>query len=340
MNLSSVGATELLEYMSLQLKKIFDTKNLKIDKDILLKLESWKRRKKEIRYHDSSRDGAIGGKIDLKFIKGEGKKSSLEGEKKEEVLEMEPDINELISLLNQMIKIISDKLEQELVIIIDDIDKLDLADSEELFFKHSRSLTTLNCKIIYTVPISLLYSVHYRQFESFYHSSHILPISKVKNKDNSENTPGIDKLKEIVTKRIAETRFEEGVLKEIIVSSGGVIRDVIKVVQLCCLICMTEEKDIIDTEIAAEAIYKVKNEFLRQIPKELYAKLIEVKNSPTKKPDTDQELQKLLYCLGALEYTNKDTWYDIHPLAMELAEEKEKEQEKKDKDKVVNGEKI
>ena len=58
--------------------------------------------------------------------------------------------------------------------------------------------------------------------------------------------------------------------------------------------------------------------------------MIEVKRSKTKRPDVDQELQRLLYCQGVLEYTNEDTWYDVHPLAYDLADEKEKEYETKE----------
>lgn len=325
MSLGGLNTSALLETIREQLKKISETNKIKIDKKILEDLEKWNRKKRQIGYRDKKHTSVAGLGGDFKIAKAKGELYTEKGTKIEEIREEESNINELLSPLNQLIAAIQEDQKKDIIIIIDDIDKLDLADAEELFLRHSRSLTIPNCKIIYTIPISLLYSVHYHQFESFYHSTHLLPISKVRKKNGSPNDDGIKKIKDILALRLSPHLFESDILEKIIMASGGVIRDAIKILQRCCLICVTEGKATIDEDVARESITAVKNEFLRQIPKELYRKLIEVKNCPTKIPDIDQELQKLLYCLGTLEYNNDDTWYDVHPLAIELAEVKEEE---------------
>ncbi len=325
MNLSGINTSELMETMANQLKETAVKSKVKIGNDILRGLENWRSKGRKIKYRDEKRSGEAGLGGSLGPAKAKGELLSQKGTKTEEIWEQEPDTNELIKSINRLIDLIQNNLNKQVIVIIDDIDKLDLADAEELFLRYSRSLTSPNCKIVYTVPISLLYSHHYRQFESFFHSTYLLPISKVRNKDGSANKDGIDKIIEVVIRRIPAYLFAEGILEKIIMASGGIIRDAIRIIQKCCLICVTEEKPAVDEETANEAIFSVKNEFLRQIRKELYEKLIEVKNSPTKKPDNDLELQRLLYCLGVLEYTNHDTWYDVHPLAYDLAVEKEKE---------------
>ncbi|MCK4763413.1 MAG: AAA family ATPase [Candidatus Aminicenantes bacterium] len=328
MNLFGIDVSALIETIAVQLRKIFEEKKIKLkedSKDIIDKLDNWKSRERQTQYREEKRAGKAGIGGSLVVAEARGELHSEKGTKTEKVWEQEPDINNLIMSLNRLIKNIQEETKKELIIIIDDIDKLDLADAENLFLRYSRTMTALNCKIIYTVPISLLYSHHYRQFESFYHRSYLLPISRVKNKDGSDNEAGIREMQKIIAKRISPKLFAEGALKKAILASGGIIRDAIRIIQECCLICVTENKPMIHEAAVNEAISSIKNEFLRQIPKDLYPKLIEVKNSPSKKPDNDQELQKLLYCLGVLEYINDDTWYDVHPLALELAEQKEKE---------------
>ncbi|MCP4158309.1 MAG: AAA family ATPase [bacterium] len=325
MNFSGINISALMETIATQLIDFAGKDKIIIEKGILDVLENWKNNVRLIKYRDEKRTGraGVGGSVLVADAKGEI--LSEKGAKTEMIREQEPDINDLIKALNSLIKRIQEVRDKELIIIIDDIDKVDLADAEELFLRYSRSMTAPACKIIYTVPISLLYSLHYHQFESFYNSSHLLPISKVRKKDGSADEEGINDIRRIVAKRISTELFAGDVLKKIIMASGGIIRDVIRIIQGCCLICVSEKKNVIDETVAKEAIDSVKNEFLRQIPKDLYDKLIAVKNSKSKRPDVDQELQRLLYCLGVLEYINSDTWYEIHPLTLELVEEKERE---------------
>ncbi len=332
MNLSGIKAAHLLESMGRQLVDAAGQHNVNIDKKILEALERWPFTQRETRYSDEKRSGMAGLGGELPLVKAGGAISKEKGKKTEETWEREPDINELVALLNQIVETTMNETEKEIIIFIDDIDKIDLADSEALFLRYSRTLTSLKCKIIYTVPISLYYSHHIQQFKSFYYDSYLLPIPKVRNKDGSPNSGGIDSIKEIISRRIPVALFAGGVLDDIITASGGIIRDAIRIVQKCCLRCSTEEKSEIDKEIAEVATADLKNDFRRQLTSDLYPKLIEVKNSPEKDPDVDTELQRLLYALGVLEYTNKDTWYDIHPLVLELVEAKEKELKSKQKD--------
>jgi len=333
MDLSGTDTSAFMETMAKKLKETADENNVQLEKKLIENIEKWKSSKRQVKYRDEQRIGATGIGGNLGVIKASGELHTEKGTKTEEAWEQGPNINELILSIDGLIVALRESQKKEPVIIIDDIDKLDLADAEKLFLKYSRTLTSLNCKIIYTVPIALLYSDHFRQIESFYHKVCLLPISKVKKKDGTPNEEGIDKIRKIIERRIHIDLFGKGILEKIIRDGGGVIRDTIRIVQECCLICITDKKPVIDESAANEAASILKNEFRRQIPKELYQKMIEVKNFKTKTPDVDRELQRLLYCQGVLEYSNDDTWYDVHPLAYDLAEEKEKEYESKERKK-------
>ena len=332
MNLSGTDTSALMETIAKKLKETADEKKIKPGKDIFESLKKWKSSERQVKYRDEKHtgDARIGG--DLKVAKAAKELHSEKGTSTEEVWEQGPNIDALIFSINGLIDALRESQKKEPVIIIDDIDKLDLADAEDLFFKNSRTLTSLDCKIVYTVPIALLYSDHFRKIENFYQKVCLLPISKVKKKDGTPNEEGMDKIRKIVERRIPIHRFGKGILDKIIIDGGGVVRDTIRILYECCLTCVSEEKPVIDMKAANEAASILKNEFLRQIPEDLYRKLIEVKNSETKRPNVNRELQRLLYCQGVLEYSNDDTWYDVHPLAYELAEEKEKEKEYENKE--------
>ncbi len=330
MNLSGTDTSALMETIAKKLKKTADEKNVKLEQNLIESLEKWKSSERQVSYRDEKRTGAAGFGGNLGVVKAGGEIQTEKGTKTEEVWEQGPNFNELILSINELIDALRKSQKKEPVIIIDDIDKLDLADAEELFLKYSRTLTLPNCKIVYTIPIALLYSDHYRQIENFYHKVCLLPISKVKKKDGTSNEEGMDKIRKIVERRIPIDLFGKGILDKIIMDGGGVVRDTIRILYECCLICVSEEKPVIDKRAANEAASILKNEFLRQIPEDLYRKLIEVKNSKTKRPNVNRELQRLLYCQGVLEYSNDDTWYDVHPLALELAEEKEEEYKSKE----------
>jgi hypothetical protein len=333
MNLSGTNTSTLMETMAEKLKETAVKTKVKLEKDILESLKKWKNSERRVRYQDEKRTGAAGIGGNLGVINARGELHTEKGTKTEELWEQGPNINELILSINRLLDALWKSQKKEPVIIIDDIDKLDLADAEELFFKSSQTLTLPNCKIVYTVPIALLYSDHFRQIENFYHKVCLLPISKVRKKDGSPNEEGIDKIRKIIERRIPINLFGKGILEKIIMEGGGVVRDTIRIVYECCLTCITDKKPVIDESAANEAVSILKNEFRRQIPKDLYRKLIEVKNFKTKTPDVDRELQRLLYCQGVLEYSNDDTWYDVHPLAYNLAEEKEKEYKSKERKK-------
>ena len=176
MNLSGIKVSALIETIVAQLKKIIEEKKIKLEKDskdIIDKLDNWKRRDRHTIYREEKRAGKAGIGGSLVVVEAKGELLSEKGTKTEKIWEQEPDINDLIFSLNRLIKNIQEETKKELIIIIDDIDKLDLADAEGLFLKYSRSMTTPDCKIIYTVPISLIYSHHYHQ-ESYRYNGRCL----------------------------------------------------------------------------------------------------------------------------------------------------------------------
>lgn len=157
---------------------------------------------------------------------------------------IEPKISELLERSNSLLREIKNCLDnREILIIVEDLDKLDKSIAKSLFFDHSKQLISLNSHIIYTIPISILYStdspVLIRDFDN---SCEILPMIKVKDRYGKTDQKGIDLLREVVNKRMAMDMFEEKVLDEIINKSGGCLRDIFLFIKDSALSAISTDK--------------------------------------------------------------------------------------------------
>ena len=55
-----------------------------------------------------------------------------------------------------------------LLIIVEDLDKLDLPKAEELFYNYSSQITQIQANAIYTFPISLMYHYRFTSIRNYY----------------------------------------------------------------------------------------------------------------------------------------------------------------------------
>lgn len=73
---------------------------------------------------------------------------------------------------------------------------------DEIYLNRSEMLRGLKCHVIYTVPISMVYSERATQLEDNYDKPDVLPMVMVRNLDGSPNPAGLGKFRELITKRI------------------------------------------------------------------------------------------------------------------------------------------
>ncbi|MCH7922693.1 MAG: hypothetical protein IH975_06645 [Nitrospinae bacterium] len=208
-----------------------------------------------------------------------------------------------------------------LLIIADDLDKVDLASAEEIFYRHSRSLIQPNCKIIFTVPVSMIYSPNLRQIQMSFQNTITLPLPKMKNKAGEINKDWIDTFKGIVSKRVSTALFEKGVLTKLALQSGGLVVDYLRMVRDCLVKAKVRNMDKVDEDSAGETFDDLISDYRRVINEEFYEKLKDVNEN--KKTENDDDLRRLLHILAILEYVdNSENWYDVHPAIEPLLLEK------------------
>jgi len=225
---------------------------------------------------------------------------------------MKPRLSDLIDAINKIIIDAERELGKKILVIIDDLDKMNLEMSEELFYKHGVELTQPICKIIYTIPQPLLFSNKIRQIVLQYFDDCVeLPNIKVKKRNGEIDPDGYKVMREVALRRMEENLIAEEAMNEAIKSSGGVLREFIRIIRGAANIANMENRKRIEKRDVERVVTDIMNDYIRILNKEDIKILKEVERTKGK---TDEErFQDLLFSLAILEYENGEIWYDIHP---------------------------
>ncbi len=201
-----------------------------------------------------------------------------------------------------------------LVVIVDSLEKMNLTVLESgqtnhslLFVEHAEQLKSLNCHVVYTVPISLLYD---RNLGAAFTNVDVIPMVKITEDDGQ--TPcaaGRDLLFDVVARRMdVDAVFDRTeTLRQLVVACGGVVRDLMRLIRFAC--DYTDEH--IDGESARRASVKMVREYERLIHREDLQLLAQV-HRERRRPGS-AALSRLMYNRLVLPYVNGERWMDIHP---------------------------
>jgi hypothetical protein len=250
---------------------------------------------------------------------------------KEEIRrKLDPQISQLLANINLLLKAANAKLRQKgerrLVLIIDNLDRIvfrDLGDGRTthtaLYVEHGEQLRDIDSHVIYTVPISLMYSVHANAVRAIYPDCPVLPMIKVRNRDGTINPEGLEYLRRILAARIdLEKIFESDATTYLCKACGGHPRDLMILVRQACVYAPGDHwPKPIDEAIARRAESQLVATYGRMIPEKHYPLLARVHLNKSVKSDEAHEL--MLYNLSVLEYLNgMPPWHDVHPAVMKL----------------------
>ena len=250
----------------------------------------------------------------------------------------------LIQVLNQFLKEAKKKLpdgRSELAVIVDNLDRIApiITDSgkinhEEIFLDRSEQLKALDCHLIYTVPISLVYSKRSTDVRENYSDTEVLPMIMVRTPNGEIYEPGLNKIKEIISKRISQCTTYLSLDTEIFDSpetfqqlclmSGGHVRNLLLLTQDA--IALTEELPISQRAVR-RAITKARNTYRQTVEHNQWDLLAKVSHS--KRVINNNEHRSLLFNRCFLEYRYLDKeyeiqrWCDVHPLIRGITEFKE-----------------
>jgi len=235
-------------------------------------------------------------------------------------------------------------LKKELVLVIEDMDKISLSAADEILIQNPAPLKDLACKAIYTAPIWLLCSPRSAQLESLFRKV-TLPMIKVANLDGSEYVEGRDALREILKRRMDVRSLIDGgemgqALTLAIEKTGGVLRHLFAVLSDAASVAEEDfakrkrKSPVILEQDIRYGLNQLKIDLVRRLgvvglPKEYQEKKIttedmrgriaELADKP-RKLDSDPINLLLLMSHAVIEY-NGEGWHAAHPLMAEYVRE-------------------
>lgn len=254
------------------------------------------------------------------FKNSSSQKTNIRETLKKEFTRMKGDIN---LLLGDGLKKLRKKFPnyKGFLVIVDNLDRCPLEVSNKLFFDYAAQLTSLHCSMIYTVPISALYSS--RGLSNSFDDPHIVPMVNIYELDRAKyplefNQKSLEAVAKIIEKRvdvdvIFGSRHE---LMELVKASGGHIRQLMQLMQRACLTASGREHDKILADDVEYAIKQLQFSLERSLSNKKY--FTELAYIALNKDFSDKEDVKvqMLYSTAVLEYNGSDRWNYPNPLLM------------------------
>ena len=334
---ADVNHVTILFTIALKIMQEAEIQNVKIlpkTKEVLLNWFAKKTKSEEVKV---TGEASIGAKL-LELI---GLKLKVDAVIRQEIKqEFERKVSELVAKLNEIAAIANGASGKNILVIIDDIDKLEIPVIRDVFINNIKALFLPNLQIIYTLPISALHDKDIVPVLETETSDRIVPMRVLKLYKKGESrhpdpTPVaevVTTLEKLLAKRIDLELFEPDALQKVIAYSGGVLREVIRIVQQSCRICLRqlrslpEDADVSNLKISLTVVEEAANNLRLQMSRPLgkvdYEILKTVYQNYAPDDPRDSEFLGLLKGLPILEYRNAREWHDVHPLLWQLIQER------------------
>jgi hypothetical protein len=225
----------------------------------------------------------------------------------------------------------------DLVLIADNLDRIvpiiqpdGRSNHDQIFIDRQNQLKALDCHLVYTVPISLLYSDRATSLTEIYGTPQVLPMIMVRTPDNQPYQPGIDKVIEILKKRLEKVDpsrdivnlFEsQDSLNQLCLMSGGHARNLLLLMKQALEYTNTLP---ISKRALQRSISELRNTYKDTIHANQWEALANVFR--TKEIVNNELYRNLLFNRPILEYHSQneegeiERWYDIHPLIIGIKE--------------------
>ena len=208
-------------------------------------------------------------------------------------------------LLAKLIQMLSTQ-GKELVVVLDGMDRLlDPLAYWDFVDQDFAALRKLKISIVSAAPLSLLYSkgrIVLDHFDSFHH---IPPIGLDKS--------GLELLKRLLTKREIGELVHPSLLDQICIGSGGVLRDLISIVQDAAQNAYIDSCDWIDQIHVERAVLQLGNAYKLGLSGQERVRLQHIHRGGAFSPASKQDLELLLH----RRLLERGESYSIHPALLE-----------------------
>ncbi|MHB1560355.1 MAG: hypothetical protein ACYC61_23130, partial [Isosphaeraceae bacterium] len=217
-----------------------------------------------------------------------------------------------------------------LLLVVDNLDRLSPPIASNLFFDNGEMLRMPRAHMIYTVPIAAVLAP--KNVGTIFQHLFTLPMIKTRWRDGRNFRHGKEVLTQLLAARIELDAIfaTKKVVARLIEMSGGSVRDLMRLVDLAQMIARAEGKECIDMTSANRAIDKLRVFFEQTlVPAASYfprlARIHQKKDDGSRPLDDPEAIQKdreflsqLLFNGSVLEYNGGESWYDVHPIVQQI----------------------
>ncbi|MBP0038063.1 MAG: AAA family ATPase [Roseofilum sp. SID1] len=248
---------------------------------------------------------------------------------------VEQNTESLVKALNEFIDSAKDSEQNgnQVVIIADNLDRIvpiqenedARTNLEDIYISRSEIMRGLNCHMIYTVPISLLYSTAATELQDIYGKTQVLPMVMVESEDGEIYAPGMAKLRMALEQRVAyvsselelvpQVFDEENTVNLLCLSCGGHLRDLMHLVREA----VNQSTELpITQKMVKRAISVYRQGYMEALQESDWPLLLKVHQ--TKYRGKNNHYRNLLFRRCILEYCyfdedeEQNLWQDVHPL--------------------------
>ena len=245
---------------------------------------------------------------------------------------------ELLGRANEELK---RRKKEGLVVIVDNLDRVDNSPKswgrtqpEYLFVDRGEQLQKLNCHVVYTIPLTLMFSNDYGRLSSrFGVKPKVLPMVPVQlrnlipTKEGTDYEPGMALLRQMILARafpelkdsdrlsLIPTLFDTPeTLDRLCRISGGHMRRLL----MFLYSCLQQEDPPFSLECLEDVIREYRDDLLRAITPDEWDLLFKVVEN--QRVTGEEECQTLLRSMFVFEYRDKDGhWFGINPVLAETS---------------------
>jgi hypothetical protein len=232
-------------------------------------------------------------------------------------------INRVNLLLDDAHKVLAKhKKPANLLIVVDNLDRLAPTVSGPLFFKNGDFLKMPQAHMIYTVPVAVNLPPG-MNIDTIFERKFPLETVKVHDEKDRPSKKGLDALVEAVGQRIEiDTVFaKRAVVRELAKMSGGSLRDLMRLIGEAQLFAAAERKSRIDAVSVRRAVHKTRLSFERLLipSRDFYPLLAQVHLTKSDPPGCSRDFfAQLLFSTAVFAYNGDQAWYDVHPVILEI----------------------
>ena len=229
------------------------------------------------------------------------------------------DINQLLKdAFDKLKRQDSDRYQKGFLVIVDNLNRIPPSVGNPLFFDDASQLPELDCTIIYTVPISVIYSD--KNVSNLFGNPNIVPMVNIYEVSRSEcdlnyNQQRWEGVASLIEQRVDVNAIfaDRQQLLDLVKARGGHLRQLIQVTRSACRTAITRKYN---KNLAKNVTYPLKQQqfdFEKSTPgPEYYTKLPEV--GIEKEITKDKRGQNLLFNLSVGEYNGNSRWNYVNPL--------------------------